>query len=176
MTGKSAIHSRSARIWLSVMIAGIIAALYCPSLFIWVTNRYERDRSRYDCTRARLHELLMAADRYGEEHHRYPGPSLAAFIAVIEKHEQELGIPNGCGWRDMVIGDAWNRPLVFQWRENGGAFVLRSVGPNGVDEMGRGDDIEVSSNMVSVLQRFRRPSTTRPNLNAQVKEDRKREK
>lgn len=175
MTGKSAIHSRSARIWVSVVIGGIIAALYCPSLYIWVTNRCERDRNWYDWTRSHLHELRMAAERYGEDYQRYPGPSLATFIAGIEKHEQELGISKGGGWRDVVTGDAWNRPFVFQWRDNGGAFVLRSVGANGVDEMGHGDDIEVSSNLVSLLQRLRSPSATRPSLDVQGKEDRKRD-
>jgi len=53
-------------------------------------------------------------------------------------------------WRDRVspldrpvVRDAWGRPLIYRFPSlrKEGVFDLYSVGPNGVDEMGEGDDI-----------------------------------
>ena len=163
--------SQPLRLWVCVGIACIIGVFYCPALFIWRMNEHQIDSSKLEATRIRLFKLEMAADRYAVDYDRYPGPNLMDFITGIEKHEGELGTPVG-GWlRRMIIGDEWNRPLVFRWRDNGMAFTLRSVGPNGVDEMGGGDDIEVSGDMPYGLRRFRGANTTQPDPNARKQED-----
>ena len=39
--------------------------------------------------------------------------------------------------------DAWGRPFILSWEDQGRSLSIRSVGRNGMDESGGGDDIQV---------------------------------
>jgi hypothetical protein len=39
--------------------------------------------------------------------------------------------------------DEWGRPFAYSLTSEGG-FLLRSVGPNGQDEQGQGDDVRAN--------------------------------
>ena len=53
-------------------------------------------------------------------------------------------------------GDGWDRAYVYEHDVDGKWFRLRSLGPNGVDEYGAGDDLEVSDTIPEWLERRER--------------------
>lgn len=51
--------------------------------------------------------------------------------------------PKGFLEGGVVPKDAWGHALVYSVRENGSKYALRSLGPDGVDQQGAGDDVNV---------------------------------
>ncbi|MBL8858499.1 MAG: type II secretion system protein GspG [Planctomycetes bacterium] len=51
--------------------------------------------------------------------------------------------PNGFIEGGELPTDGWGRAFVYSARENGAKFDLRSMGPNGVDDQGSGDDVSL---------------------------------
>jgi len=48
--------------------------------------------------------------------------------------------------------DAWERPLIYIWNEEEGIIIIRSMGRNGRDESGQGDDIQLKMNIGATLK------------------------
>ncbi len=97
-----------------------------------------------------IDQLIYAVGVYAKCHQgKFPGPSLPAAIAQIQAEQwfaQELqSTPDQKRtWALVVKGlDAWGRPLKYEVDHAGKWMKVRSVGRNGIEEHGRGDDIEI---------------------------------
>lgn len=103
-----------------------------------------------DMLPAKLKQYRQAIERYKERHGDYPDPVLGLqALHQVDPQIQEA-IPYGVEGLSPV--DPWGRPLVYELielppREDdaGGPSIIvsvRSMGPNGIDEKGLGDDIQ----------------------------------
>ena len=85
-----------------------------------------------------LRRVLGLADPiaiYKLELGTYP-ESLSALL------EPTPSFPNGFIGQATLPNDAWGRPFTYERSEDGTAYRMWSVGPNGVDEHGHGDDVD----------------------------------
>ena len=78
---------------------------------------------------------------YKAAHGALPGPALGDALNALGKeganYHEILGVPITQPGRD-----AWGHELVYELRDSGHA-VIRSVGENGIDEGGGGDNIQM---------------------------------
>lgn len=74
---------------------------------------------------------------------RIPGPTLRKCVtALLADKEIQRGVKANCPFL-IENRDGWGRPFVFVWEQGGRRAVIRTVGRNGRDEMGKGDDYEL---------------------------------
>jgi hypothetical protein len=97
-------------------------------------------------TAAHLSKLHAAIQQYRTLYGRFPVGSGSAVLSALRvaKLDQYLvpaGVHPKAGYmpKERIILDAWGRPIVFLSRE--GLPFAYSVGSNGIDEGGNGDDI-----------------------------------
>lgn len=87
-----------------------------------------------------------ALSEYRERHSRYPDVATNVELVQVLKAEGLLrsGKTNEKYIKDGAAVDYWGHPLVYApdgvVNERGVTYYLYSVGPNGVDEGGTGDD------------------------------------
>lgn len=131
----------------------------------------EREREMVTTYEASTHNLLSQL-RVFIEHSLPPQPPPIGDIGALEQWLNDL-CENDDGSRDIVrhvymvgsaaivrtsgdgrlrLVDAWGHPLVYRCPSGmpGRMFRLYSIGPNGIDEDGAGDDIEPAVKPVSV--------------------------
>ena len=70
----------------------------------------------------------------------FPGPALRDAIDAIEKDGCRYNEEYGFELTKPGL-DAWGREIIYEVRDSD-HVIIRSVGENGVDEKGRGDDIQ----------------------------------
>jgi len=68
------------------------------------------------------------------------GGAPATLDDLLKKTDQ---FPDGFLAGGKVPADAWGRALVYRAGDKGAAYVLRSTGPDGVDQDGVGDDVRL---------------------------------
>ncbi len=95
---------------------------------------------RYWRTNYALNRFQGYLSSYQIVHHRLPGPTIREAVKAIredgEEYNQDLGV------EITKPGlDGWGRELIYERRGSEQAIV-RSVGANGIDENGAGDDIQ----------------------------------
>ena len=102
-----------------VVVGSVVAGTaeqVCPSYIV---------RTKLNVTRFQLEIEDLAVSQYRAEKGTAPD-SLAAI--------------NGPGARGEQV-DAWGRPLVYRRLDGGNGYILYSLGANGIDENGAGDDV-----------------------------------
>jgi hypothetical protein len=129
---------RPAIIWLAAsvfLIAGSVFVYYRAVIAGVV------EQGRVSSTRALLSHLEQLLSMYREDHDRYP-KSLEELMTEERRHFELRG--NGAV--DTKFVDSWGHPLIY--REISvdplrprSAYSLYSVGPNGIEEGGGGDDV-----------------------------------
>ena len=87
-----------------------------------------------DQTVASLRKLRVGLQVYFSENGAYP-TDLADLISPTTNW------PNGFLNGGAIPADGWNRAFVYAQGPSAGAYSLHSIGPNGVDESGGGDDV-----------------------------------
>ncbi len=116
--------------WLVVVVGGLVYTRWCPDHGWRVT-----------------HEQLMSvhvnACAYARENGEFPGADFDEFINGVADYSRPNSGKTARLIRSALSGDGWGRPYVFEMQEGGLVFRLRSVGPNGRDEEGSGDDYEI---------------------------------
>ncbi|MBL8696007.1 MAG: type II secretion system protein GspG [Planctomycetes bacterium] len=85
--------------------------------------------------RASLKDLDKAVRTYRAENGSYP-KTLSALLLPTDDHPAGY-LPKGA----TTLSDPWGNPYVYRTVNDASSFVLRSSGPNGVDDQGKGDDI-----------------------------------
>ena len=125
---------RSVIVCLAVTV--VVAALITDQV-IYVLN--VRNQNRCESTMRGLRDLQRDLTFYSFECGQIPGPSLKDAVDALHQY----GVRTK--WKDyqMVLDgvDAWNQPLVYDWRSSY-EVAVRSVGANGIDDHGNGDDIQ----------------------------------
>jgi hypothetical protein len=128
-------------VWrIAAVVAGIvviaIVVLYC------LAGLSERQRARQSRTIYALSNLEWDLASYLGAHGSLPGPTLRDAMDALEEENGRKYYQDILGVNITAPGvDGWGRPLIYELRDPTHA-VIRSVGPNGVDENGKGDDIE----------------------------------
>jgi len=89
-----------------------------------------------EATQATLSEVATRLEVYRIENDHYPR-TLAVLL------EPTPNFPRGYLEREDVPNDGWERELHYQASTDGSSYSLWSLGENGVDEGGAGDDVRV---------------------------------
>jgi hypothetical protein len=120
---------------MALLIVSLIASAIGGILFVGLRGKLDSDSQR-GRTVARLTLFREALEDYDESFGNFPAESegLTALMRGGEPIIKGIGV----GPEDLV--DGWNKPFVYRVGESG-LPTLYSVGPNGVDEAGSGDDL-----------------------------------
>ena len=121
--------SRGKYVWIIVVLLAAIGAfvIFSPPWTGLIDESSTRQRSTELMT-ASVGDML---DGYKKEHGRFP--SMEEGLKVL--------YPKYSNSRELL--DRWGHPFVYSPTAGGSRpFVLYSVGANGIDEKGRGDDID----------------------------------
>ena len=86
-------------------------------------------------TRSTLDYLRTRLAVYRLENQRYP-PALGTLI------ESTPSYPKGYLKEQVLPPDAWGHALLYSTDAEGSTFKLWSMGPDGVDQQGQGDDVQ----------------------------------
>lgn len=103
-------------------------------------NRYEFALvdTRIDMTYQRIKALSVVLNRYQEDFGKLPS-SREGLHVLIRKNSKGRYPDN-----KWILYDAWGNEIVYRSLDNHKitSFRLYSMGQNGVDEFGQGDDVE----------------------------------
>ena len=125
----------------TIAIVGAVAAAAAMCVYQWV--RSDIQSGRWDATYRQLSAFHNSLWAYAAVHGHLPGPTLREAVAqCMEEEATSDGFAAVCG---MLIADrdAWGRPFVYELHTDGAAVAVRSLGPNGKDDLGAGDDLQV---------------------------------
>jgi hypothetical protein len=127
------LHRR--KVWFIVsgsVIAIFLVLILYPATRLMDSGPYhKRDKAHRD-----LEGFSVLLQSFYIRYQRYPSDEegLRAALAMT---------PGGEAVKDRRISDPWGRPYVYHSKPSGLPDVY-SVGPNGIDEHGQGDDISAS--------------------------------
>ncbi|NHZ34799.1 hypothetical protein [Massilia rubra] len=115
-------YLRIVMIFLILIVAGIVFISRMPRLDSDVAAFQHGENS------ATISSLGTAIEMWGRKHGRVP------------TDEEKFSV---LGLSVRTIADGWQRPFIYKSQRTQGpqAFLLYSLGPNGIDEGGHGDDI-----------------------------------
>lgn len=83
-------------------------------------------------TRQKLKAINAVIDRYKSQHGTYP----SRLDDLINTDSEGLYFEN-----DAIMNDSWNNRVKYKFENT--KYILYSFGPNGVDDLGGGDDIMI---------------------------------
>jgi len=140
---------RRRRLYLVIGLAiGACAVIYlaCEVIERRRANMVSEERLRL---RELGHSLAMEAVLVEPPLSGFPRGDITDLCQWVETRPQVARVWHGFGWQpgEDTLLDIWGRPMVYRFpasdRER--IFDLYSVGPNGVDDMGDGDDVTADS-------------------------------
>lgn len=145
----------------SKAITTAVVALLAGSLLLsayWFVDGYIRRRldsvhsavheGRLSSCRAYLAQIKQALKVYEIDHAVFP--PISPGLSILAKPRSLSGGRTGSAYMEFRTGvggiplDVWGNPLVYRLKGPSSDFrsvILYSVGPNGVDEAGKGDDV-----------------------------------
>ena len=127
---------------ISVVIAVVIAALLLTLLTSEIIDwaRREPDWQSRSITQSLLSKLQLRMSFYEIEHGSLPGATLDDAMEQLDadKYDDEFL----AGAKVKHCCDGWGRKLIYE-RHDPHHGVIRSVGSNGIDEKGAGDDLQI---------------------------------
>lgn len=98
------------------------------------------DPQAHDQTKLALRQMKYNSEVYRDADDRVTGESLPELVATLEALGGSFSEDSA---KLLNAGlDGWGRDLILEKR-SATTWMLRSRGPNGVDEQGEGDDMEV---------------------------------
>lgn len=107
-----------------------------------ISVRNTREQDKYDKTWRELASFSSAFREHGFGID-YPPTSLESAVEAL-RNDPRLREWMRVNCAGMQTGrDYWGNKLVYQVDHGAAKVILRSIGPNGRDELGEGDDIEV---------------------------------
>jgi hypothetical protein len=125
------------------MRRGTVAALVIAALLVALAEWQSRCSMHVAAPRAQtkslMHALEAALRVSFEEHGRLPRGTSAEIIQTLVAQELLKLRPGDRDSRGDWL-DGWGNPIAISIAEQGQSFAIRSFGPNGKDEEGRGDD------------------------------------
>lgn len=128
-------------------IAGGIVAVFAVWGGVGFRRAYlQRAQLRSDVTQRELTSLAARLERWMIIHERMPAQALPEALRQITEDEKDLDdrgyYPLTCVLENR---DAWGHTLIFEVHDKEHRVVIRSVGPNGKDNRGTEDDIQVDA-------------------------------
>jgi hypothetical protein len=123
----------------------ILAVLGSLILYAVFTPRHNGMPYKKLETQKRLNRLVNEVKMEAIGCHSLPDADIAKVIAWLGEtmSERQAAVRReGQPWIESGL-EAWDQPIVVRI-DDGGIFILRSVGENGIDERGKGDDIQDS--------------------------------
>lgn len=127
---------------ISLFLSGLISPFGAPAT---------ADRDANSITALALRQMKFNSEVYRDAQDRVPGDSLPALVDNLEKLGGSFS-PEPKRLLQSEV-DGWGRGLVLE-KTSETTWMLRSLGPNGVDDHGQADDLEVD------LHPFPRPEPT----------------
>jgi type II secretory pathway pseudopilin PulG len=134
-------------------LAVLLALLLLGGFFVWKT--VEDRAAQVVATETLLGQLESALEAYSLDYGSPPPTGNAAMVRALSASRKEpceyihLEVESPSMIQAGEVRDPWGHPLVYrapthsqELNEERG-FELYSVGRNGIDEQGRGDDISV---------------------------------
>jgi type II secretory pathway pseudopilin PulG len=123
-----------------LLIAAAAALIAFAASLAWISLRRGGTSDAKGKTIARLEVLRIALDEFYRTNQRYPTASEG--LALLTSDASGILAANPPA--QAIALDGWNRPFVY--RMTGDARpVLYSIGANGVDEHGAGDDLTAAA-------------------------------
>ncbi len=115
-----------------ILILGLLATIVVQSL------RGAADKAKRTKAQADISEFKTALDRYYLDNGFYPtsDQGLQALVTPPTSGRIPANYENG-GYVERVPNDPWGNPYVYQ--SDGTNYVLKSLGPSGVDGQGNID-------------------------------------
>ncbi len=101
-------------------------------------------QARHAATFTEIQGMLVGLHKLHEQRGKAALPESSADLArALGQPRTDVARPYFCPTRveGGIILDLWGRPYVYELAP--GEIIIRSVGPNGADEHGLGDDIEI---------------------------------
>ncbi|MEM9592929.1 MAG: type II secretion system protein GspG [Acidobacteriota bacterium] len=126
-----------------VMIVGLITVIAVPNLLEAL------DRSRRSSTQADMRSIATALDRYAADHRGYP---TAADLDELRPTFVPLYV------KSLPIRDGWGHGLVYEVRDRGAGYTLRSPGKDGEFQTTADASAGYEADLVMVDGAFLEPS------------------
>lgn len=119
----------------------LLFALGLIGAFIVNTSSISKDSSRASLTATIIHKISFAVDYFKTDVGRYPTTAEGLEILVQPNVVIKNYMPGG--YLKKLPHDGWNQPFIYYFPAQYGnkVFDLYSLGENGRDEQGKGDDI-----------------------------------
>jgi hypothetical protein len=108
------------------------------------------DADKSNAARKLVSQLAGAIQEYERETKKLPGAGNAGLVAALQSKQKDGKSEYYAFSRETLVNgaaiDPWGRPLVYRPAEKGKGkrgktFEVYSMGPNGKDDGGEGDDI-----------------------------------
>jgi hypothetical protein len=127
---------------IAIYVAFVVEAGVLIGLMVIMRNQFvtEQRALKHQTTLTALGHLQGYLTDYLIRHHSLPGPTLHDAMDALEREGTKYYESFGKKYIEPGL-DAWGNPIIYELRDKTHA-VVRSVGENGVDEHGGGDDIE----------------------------------
>jgi len=122
-----------------------LSATHSDRIDLWMRNAPPLSSRSHSASMATLQDVSVALKCYETDFGRYPESGNSNLVKAI--HLGNIRYPGFTPERLNASGewlDPWNRPYVYERLEPGG-FRLYSIGPNGIDEGGKGDDLGIGN-------------------------------
>ncbi|KAF0244612.1 MAG: hypothetical protein FD180_2374 [Planctomycetota bacterium] len=119
-----------------------LSAIHSDQIDLWMRNAPPLSSRSHSASMATVQDVSVALKCYETDFGRYPesgNSNLVKAMAGLGKNGFYGFTPDRLNARGEWL-DPWNRPYVYERLESGG-FRLYSIGPNGIDEGGKGDDL-----------------------------------
>lgn len=150
------------------MLFGIAIIVLLSLLYLYIAPPLGREwvftsnKRKEIQTREEILELCEVVITTGAELvDDFPGDSLEKTLNIIMKDELvgkhvRSFIKNRYDYSFELLMkgiDTWERPLIYIWNKEEGIIIIRSMGRNGRDDDGQGDDIQLKMNIGATLKR-----------------------
>jgi type II secretory pathway pseudopilin PulG len=120
-----------------VFVAVAIVALGAVALISQF--RAQVSESRRGLCEAILSQLTQAQKTYQLDHGDYP--PRPASLNDGQNSRGRIYFDYKVNGEKRVVADPWGRPFLYRENRSNYSIVLYSVGPNGIDESGKADDV-----------------------------------
>ena len=109
----------------------VSCVVFFLSLFVLLTTESQSQCSRFNYAQTDLHDIQNALDLFQKETGNLPNTETG--ISVLYNSIQRYL------FHPML--DPWHRPYIYKSVANNSNYILYSIGKNGIDEAGNGDDL-----------------------------------
>jgi hypothetical protein len=138
----------------ALVIGPIVIGLLILSVVVailWYGKKSVEEAHARSMTQTSLQDLCVAIKAYETDFGVYPPGPNAAFVRALQSSDRQGTLHSELANLSLSpagkLLDRWQQPFVYKivkaTDRSGIAYRLYSIGPNGVDEEGKGDDIAV---------------------------------